>query len=54
MKTNNLTDGFYALLDAASHDCSLKHLSQCCICCGPDEEHILDVVPREDGARNSG
>ena len=27
---------------------------QCCICCGPDEERILDVVPREDGARNSG
>jgi hypothetical protein len=22
--------------------------------CGPDEERILDVVPREDGARNSG
>ena len=27
---------------------------KCCIRCGPDEEHILDVVPREDGARNSG
>ena len=26
----------------------------CCIGCGPDEERILDVVPREDGARNSG
>ena len=26
----------------------------CCIRCGPDEESILDVVPREDGARNSG
>ena len=26
----------------------------CCIRCGPDEERILDVVPREDGARNSG
>ena len=25
-----------------------------CIRCGPDEERILDVVPREDGARNSG
>jgi len=22
--------------------------------CGPDEERILDVVPREDGAHNSG
>ena len=27
--------------------------SYCCVCCGPDEELILDVVPREDGARNS-
>ena len=27
---------------------------RCCILCGPDEERILDVVPREDGARNSG
>ena len=27
---------------------------KCCIRCGPDEERILDVVPREDGARNSG
>jgi len=26
----------------------------CCICCGPNEERILDFVPREDGARNSG
>ena len=26
----------------------------CCIRCGPDEERILDIVPREDGARNSG
>jgi len=26
----------------------------CCIRCGPDEERILGVVPREDGARNSG
>ena len=26
----------------------------CCIRFGPDEERILDVVPREDGARNSG
>ena len=26
----------------------------CCIRCGPDDERILDVVPREDGARNSG
>ena len=26
----------------------------CCIRCGPDEERILAVVPREDGARNSG
>ena len=26
----------------------------CCIRCGPDEERILDVVPKEDGARNSG
>ena len=26
----------------------------CCIRCVPDEERILDVVPREDGARNSG
>jgi len=30
------------------------HLPCCCIRCGPDEERILDVVPREDGARNSG
>ena len=28
--------------------------THCCIRCGPDEERILDVVPREDGARNSG
>ena len=26
----------------------------CCIRCGPDEKHILDIVPRGDGARNSG
>jgi len=26
----------------------------CCIRWGPDEERILDVVSREDGARNSG
>ena len=26
----------------------------CCIRCGPDEERILDVVPRGDGTRNSG
>jgi len=26
----------------------------CCIRCGPDEERILDIFPREDGARNSG
>jgi len=26
----------------------------CCIHCGHDEQRILDVVPREDGARNSG
>jgi len=26
----------------------------CCIRCGPDEECILNVVPRRDGARNSG
>ena len=24
----------------------------CRVRCGPDEECILDVVPREDGARN--
>ena len=33
-----------------THCCRLV----CCIPCGPDEERILDVVPREDGARNSG
>ena len=27
--------------------------SECCIRCGPDEERILDVVSREDVARNS-
>jgi len=26
----------------------------CCIRCGPDEERILEAVPREDGACNSG
>jgi len=26
----------------------------CCFLRGPDEERILDVVPREDGAPNSG
>jgi len=26
----------------------------CCIRCGPDEECILDIVPREDGAHSSG
>jgi len=31
-----------------------NEMYNCCICCGPDEERILDVVPREDGARNSG
>ena len=25
----------------------------CCIRSGPDQERILDDVPREDGARNS-
>ena len=25
-----------------------------CIRCGPDEERILDAVPREDGTCNSG
>ena len=30
------------------------HSEHCCIRCGPDEECILDVVPRKDGARNSG
>ena len=25
-----------------------------CIRCKPDEENILDIVPREDGAFNSG
>jgi hypothetical protein len=29
-------------------------LSLCCVRCGPDEARILDAVPREDGARNSG
>ena len=29
-------------------------VTTCCIRRGPDEERILDVVPREDGARNSG
>jgi hypothetical protein len=29
--------------------CILKYF--CCIRCGPDEERILDVVPREDRAR---
>ena len=32
--------------------CQVGH--NCFIRCGPDEERILDVVPREDGARNSG
>ena len=31
-----------------------ERTTMCCIRCGPDEERILDVVPREDGARNSG
>ena len=31
-----------------------SRLFQCCIRCGPDEERILDVVPREDGTRHSG
>jgi len=33
---------------------SVVNKPQYCIRCGPDEERILDVVPREDGARNSG
>jgi len=45
-----------------SHECYLgqpscihsRHVMDCCIRCGPNEERILDVVPREDGARNSG
>ena len=32
----------------------ITNLKARCIRCGPDEERILDVVPREDGARNSG
>jgi len=31
-----------------------KYANCCCIRCGPDEEHILGVVPREDRACNSG
>jgi len=31
-----------------------RYYIHCCIRCGPDEERILDVDPREDGARNSG
>ena len=31
-----------------------EHGESCCTRCGPDEESILDVVPRRDGARNSG
>jgi len=35
--------------------CKVNPLNfMCCIRCGPDEERILDVFPREDGARNSG
>ena len=34
--------------------CCILALWWWCICCGPDDERILDVVPREDGARNSG
>ena len=26
----------------------------CCIRCGPNEERVVDFVPREDGDRNSG
>jgi len=26
----------------------------CCIRCIPNEERTLDIVPKEDGARNSG
>ena len=33
---------------------ALCYSLSCCIRCGSDEERILDVVPREDGARNSG
>jgi hypothetical protein len=29
-------------------------IKDCYIRCGPDELCILDAVPREDGARNSG
>ena len=29
-------------------------LWSCCILRGPDDKRILDVVPRRDGARNSG
>ena len=32
----------------------LTDVKYCCIRCGPDEERILDIVPREGGARNSG
>ena len=32
----------------------LRGSVKCCIRCGPDEDRILDVVPREDEARNSG
>jgi len=35
-------------------NCGRKPTGATCIRCGPDEERILDVVPREDGARNSG
>jgi len=38
------------LLTASQH----KRMTYNCIRCGPDEERILDLVPREDGARNSG
>ena len=40
---------------ALNEHTAIRSLYLCCrIRCGPEEERILDVVPREDGARNSG
>jgi len=43
--------GFFFLIRRAKR---MRRITSSCIRCGPNEERILDVVPREDGSRNSG
>jgi hypothetical protein len=49
-----LFGSYQCWLDVMDHLLIRSFIFLYSIRCGPDEERILDVVPREDGARNSG